>query len=291
MIRIHRHSAVCSTLVVLAGCSSTARESPAADPSDVPDKSVVVQVRHGGGLTGTGPAAGEIPAVSVYADGRVIEPGPQILIYPTPALPSIQIRHVGATRAQALAEQAAAAGVRPDTDFGDPKIADATTTWITVNTSGTPRTVAIAGLREAGTDDPDLTAAQQDARRQVKALVSDLEDLPADGPSQQAEPYRPETVAVLARPHTRASPAPVSPAPAVPGPAREWPGPALPGSDLPGSTATGCVIATGTEVQQIRSAAADASTATAWTWQDRTWTVTIRPLLPGESECADLPTP
>jgi hypothetical protein len=244
---------------------------------------VLLQVRSGGGLAGAGPTIAEVPAVSLYADGRLITPGPQILIYPPPALPSVQLQQLGAARAQALAGQAVAAGVRPDADFGDPRIPDATTTWITVNSSGTEATVAIPALREADADDPDLTAAQQAARQAVQALVRELEGLPTAEGLPEPEPYRPAEIAVLVRPYTPGSPDPASPAPV-----RTWPGPALPGSEPPGENWTGCVIAAGSDVQRIRSAAENASTMTAWTSQGQAWQLRIRPLLPDESRCADL---
>lgn len=283
MFDAQRLLAGCSTLFVLAGCASSAGDPVAAVRSALPAEPLLLQVRHGGGLAGLRPVSVDVPDVSLYADGRLIAPGPQILIYPPPALPSVQVQQIGATRAQSLADRAVAAGVRPDTDFGDPRIPDATSTWITVIASGTESTVEIVAFREAADDDPDLTAAQQAARREVKALVQEIESLPGNSPPQ-AEPYRPDRVAVLARPHTptgnsdAASPAPV----------KEWPGPALPGSEMPGENWTGCVLATGPQVERLRAAAQDASTRTAWRWQGQTWQLQIRPLLPDESQCADL---
>ncbi|MCM4083887.1 hypothetical protein [Paractinoplanes hotanensis] len=283
------HLLVCgSTALMLAGCATSGSDDSSADPTASPEMPVLLQVRSGGGIAGMGPPIGEVPAVSLYADGRLITPGPQILIYPPPALPSVQLQRIGADRAEALAGQAVAAGVRPDTDFGDPRTPDATTTWITVNSAGTEATVAITALREADADDPDLTAAQQAARQEVKALVRELEGLPTAESLPEPEPYQPGEIAVLVRPHTPGSPDPASPAPV-----RAWPGPALPGSEPPGSEPpgenwTGCVIADGSDVERIRSAAEDASTMTAWTWQGQAWQVGIRPLLPDESRCADL---
>lgn len=283
MADLYRAMAGCSAMFVLAGCAASGGEPSGTDASATPVTPVLLQVRHGGGLAGTGPPIGEVPAVSLYADGRLITPGPQILIYPPPALPGVQLQRIEATRAQAFAKQAVAAGVRPDTDFGDPRIPDATTTWITVNTSGTESTVAIIALREAAADDPDLTAAQQAARREAKALVHELERSPADDSRPEPESYRPGRIAVLVRPHTLGSPDPASSAPI-----QTWPGPALPGAEPPDESWTGCIIADDPEAQRIRSAAQDASTMTAWTWRGQAWKLRIRPLLPDEAQCADL---
>ncbi|MCO8277468.1 hypothetical protein M1L60_43505 [Actinoplanes sp. TRM 88003] len=283
---MNRLLATCSTLLMLTGCAVSGGEVSGADASsEVAATPALLQVRRGGGLAGLEPPVAEMPAVSLYADGRLITPGPQILIYPPPALPSVQLQRIGVSRAQELAEQAVAAGVRPGADFGDPRIPDATTTWITVNDSGARASVAIVGLREAGDDDADLTAAQRAARRDVKALVRELEGLSTAESLPGPEPYRAGTIAVLVRPHTPGSPDPASPAPV-----KAWPGPPLPGSELPGENWTGCVIAGGSDVERIRSAAEDASTMTAWTSQGQTWQLRIRPLLPDESQCGDLST-
>ncbi|GIF01189.1 hypothetical protein [Paractinoplanes rishiriensis] len=282
MLDMNRLLAGCSTLLMLAGCAASGDTDAGADSSAAASTPVLLQVRRGGGLAGTGPPIADVPAVTLYPDGRLVTPGPQILIYPPPALPSVQLQRIGAARAQDLAERAVAAGIRPDTDFGDPRIPDATTTWITVNNAGTPATVAIIGLQEADVD-PDLTAAQQAAREEVKALVHELEGLPTAESLPRPVPYLPGTIAVLVRPHSPGSPDPASPAPV-----KAWPGPALPGSEPPGETWTGCVIAEGSDVERIRSAAEDAGTMTPWTSQGQTWQLRIRPLLPNESQCADL---
>ena len=127
----------------------------------------MIRVRHEGGFVPPDRLVGRIPQVSVYADGRVITEGPQIAIYPGPALPNLQVQQIDPAKVDQLVEQALAAGVGSGADLGQPGVADAPTTVIEVRTAKGVKTVSAEALSEAMPDDPQLTAPQQQAPGQA----------------------------------------------------------------------------------------------------------------------------
>jgi hypothetical protein len=254
--------------------------STAAPPPINPD-SLVLRVERVGGFMAPDQQFGRLPVVSVYADGRVLTQGPQIDIYPGPVLPNIQEQRMDPSAVTALAGKAAAAGVKSGADLGQPGVADAPTTRITVALPGGTRTVNAVALTEAQPDDPRLTPAQREARAKLAAFVQEVTDLSSASDMPEVRPYQPEAVAAFARPYA----APDNALPKRPA-AIAWPGPALPGE--PFLPPVGCVTATGAQAQAVLAAAKRATTITPWTSADRPWTVIVRPLLPDEAGCADL---
>ncbi len=267
-------------------------DSPAADD-------VVVRVERTGGFTTPVELATRLPLVSVHADGRAIEPGPQVTIYPAPALPSLLVRAVDPSRLPELVRLAADAGVDggPAPDLGQPLIADATTTSFTVVSEAGRHRLDAYALVEASSGpgqpdglpgaspDPSLSADQRAARQRLLDLLAALQDLPAtlgaDAVSAAA-PYEPHRVAAFASPHDPAE------GPDAARAAVRWPGPSLPGEPLGGVRDTGCVTATGEQARAVLDAAASATTITRWVSDDREWSVALRPLTPDERGCADL---
>jgi hypothetical protein len=255
---------------------------PRAPAVSGPDD-LVLRIERFGGFMAPDQQIGRLPVVSVYGDGRVITQGPQIDIYPSPALPNLLVQQIDPATLRGLLDKAAAAGVTTGADLGRPGVADAPTTRITVAAAGGTRTVDAVALTEAQSDDPRLTAAQRDARARLAAFVQEVSDLPAAKGMSPARPYQAVAVAALAHPYVQ----PRDGLPGRPG-AVAWPGPALPGALLAGRS--GCVAASGADAQKVLAAAKSANSTTPWTSGGRQWTVVFRPLLPDEAGCADLKT-
>jgi hypothetical protein len=278
------------TLFLLSACARTddtvggpgAKTSvgPSATTVAGPD-ALVLRVERLGGFVAPDQQFGRLPVVSVYGDGRVITEGPQIAIYPGPALPNLVVQQVDPATVSGLLDKAAAAGVRAGADLGQPGVADAPTTRITVAAPDGTRTVDAVALTEAQPNDPRLTTAQRDARAKLAAFVQEVSDLSAATGMPTAQPYQPAAVAALARPYAK-------PTDGLPGKPAEiaWPGPALPGAIVSGQA--GCVTATGADAEKVLAAAKNAKSVSPWTSGGRQWTVVFRPLLPDEAGCADL---
>jgi ribosomal protein L18 len=118
---------------------------------------------------------GSTPFWSLFGDGTLIVPGPQIEIYPGPALPNLTATPVSEDGIQAILEAAREAGLMDgDANYGDQCIADAATTVFTTNADGTTTVVSAYALdvgEPAGTcgNDRDAEArgklaADRDAR-------------------------------------------------------------------------------------------------------------------------------
>ncbi|RFU19754.1 hypothetical protein [Geodermatophilus marinus] len=268
---------------VLAGCAQRGETAapPPASPAEGPAR-LVLEVEHTGGFVTPEMLAGRLPLVAVLADGRVVTQGAQIAIYPSPALPSLQLWQLDADGVQTVVDRAVAAGVTDTGDLGSPAIADAPSTRFTLVTDdGTEvREVYALGME---VDDPALTPEQRTARGALQGLLDVLTDpgttLGAEGP----EPYEPEAVAAVVRPWT------ADPDSELVQPEVSWPGPALPGEDLDARLGLSCVVARGDEADAVLAAAAGANVLTPWVAADGTrWALTLRPLLPHETGCGDL---
>jgi hypothetical protein len=91
------------------------------------------------------------PLLALFGDGRVTE-GPQIEIYPGPALPSIQAQIVTEDGIQAILRAARDGGLLgPDRSYRAGCIADAPTTTFTLYADGGKHVVSAYALRSSGT--------------------------------------------------------------------------------------------------------------------------------------------
>lgn len=246
----------------------------------------MLRVRQTGGFAASSAYLTRLPLVSVYDDGRVVTEGPQIDIYPAPALPNVQVQQIDPAAVQTLVDKAVAAGVHTGADLGQPPIADAMTTRFMVRTGAGEQTVDVLALTEASGPQSGLTDAQRAARAKLAKLLDQLSDLRAtlgSAASSPSTPYAPSAVAAVAGPYQAGTDPSMSAQPAVP-----WPGPALPGEAVGPGAEVGCVTVTGAPLTATLAAARSANALTPWGWGGRQWSVALRPLLPDEADCAAL---
>ncbi|MGX7672788.1 hypothetical protein [Plantactinospora sp. DSM 117369] len=255
-------------------------DSGPADPNGV-----VLRVEQVGGFLAPASRLTRVPMVTIYADGRVITEGPQLAIYPGPALPNLQQQRLTPEQVDRLVEQARAAGVGTATDLGRPSVTDVPSTRFTVSSAADTDELEVYALSEGGQNASGLTEAQRAARAELQKLLAALTDLAGSlgqDKVDQPQPYRAEAVAAVAipwRPDDNGLAAP---------PEIAWPGPALPGSPPSSGLDQGCVEVRGAEATALLGAAAKANARTPWTSGGDRWQVGLRPLLPDETGCADL---
>lgn len=260
------------------GAGSTTTTDPVATVPASGD-GPVLQITTGGGFVPPEIVFATFPQFTLYADGRVVVPGPTTLEYPGRALPNLLTGSVGADQARAAVEAARDAGVGKSLDLGRPPVADApTTTFVLVDGGGTHRTDAYA--LDLDLDEPGLSAAQQDARRRLRELVADMGRLG----NVAEQPYVATTVSVLVRPYAEVD-------------RTELPGEPAPGEvDWPlADLATGgreqfggrCLGFTGADAERVLGAAADARANARWRSGGASWWLAFRPELPGTEPCAD----
>jgi hypothetical protein len=256
------------------GQGVTAGDDALGATSGAPD-ALVLQVVRAGGFLPAGAAFRTVPSVSVHADGRVVTEGPQIEIWPAPALPSVQLGRLPADEVRRLVD-AAREVVDAREDYGQPPVADAPTTAVVVHDGDRRGIAAAVALDElsgeaAPPDGGGLTAEQRAARQRLSAYVRQVHDAVSAVPT---EAYEGEGLAVLAEAYGDA------PAGEVPPSTLAWPGPPL--------TAGDCLVLRDEQATEARQAAASASVETRWTSGGQVLRLAFRPLLPSERTCEDV---
>ena len=277
----------CALVVVVAGCArpGAGGAAPADVASSASGDELVLRVAYTGGFTSPTELATRVPVLSVYGDGRVVTAGPQIDIYPARTLPNVLVQHISRADVDKLVRLALAAGVGTAADFGQPSIMDAASTSFTVLTGSGRKTTEVYALSETDGDISGVNQAQRAARAKLAKLFAELTDLPKTlgaGALDEAKPFTYTALAAVSFPWQGNGEATDNQ------PELAWPGPALPGDPI-GGPEVGCVTAAGDALGKVLDAAKKANAATPWTSGGKRWMVAVRPLLPDESGCADLP--
>jgi len=301
--------------LLLGACARSNSQKPdTGTPPTVESKGpddVVLRVDTGGGFVPVEVNLAHIPEFSLYGDGRAITQGPQIMIYPGPALPNLLVRKIapaGVTEILKAAQKAGLTGPNRNFDQAANVVTDMPTTTFTLSTDdGTHETSAYGFdfLREVeNLSDKDREAV--DALFKFQSFLQELEDRLPEGSVGKEESYRPGQMRAHATERVT-QPAEQAPAedPAAqtgeqPGgttiepPIEElpqepvaWPLPA-PLSEFgqpsqPESYRCGTVE--GADLDLLLEAAQKANQLSPWTSGGKTYTVILRPLLPDESGC------
>jgi hypothetical protein len=257
-------------------------------PGDVDE--LVLQVSSCCGFTPYEWVLRNVPGVSVYRDGRVITSAPIPAIYPGPAMLPLNESHIASSKLDELVKLVTDAGLaREPIDFGQPPVADAPSTMLTVNVGGKFVTQTANAL---GIDDGvpgTMTDTQRDARRRLQAVVNAVGDaVHAAGSTPRA--YSPTAISVYVRPSDAASSGEPKPN------ELRWPlATDLAGvqPDAAGSGQYGCLAVTGADARQLLVVLNTGATETTrWKLNDKpistsnpAYNLVLRPALPGETPC------
>jgi hypothetical protein len=281
-----------------AGAGSPATASP--EPSESPTSGeisyptgandLVLRFRYVGGFAPPSAHLMDLPVVSVYGDGTVIVPGPQVAIYPGPALPNLQRATITPAGMQILLAAARDAGILgPDAHYDLGGIMDASTAEFTLSAEGRVHTVSAYALMEGGGREPELPPdtdpAVADARARLSLFQGQLGSLEAllDTEIGPWTPFEPESVQVLVT-----AGAPDDGQGLVQQPI-DWPldaalatfGDALP-ILVEGQR---CGVVVGAELDTLWPLLSEANALTPWTDGDAAFGIAARPLLPSETGC------
>lgn len=242
---------------------------------------VVLQVRRVGGLNPR-LAFAEVPRATVLGDGTMIVEGAQIAIFPPPLLPSLFRVQLSEQGVQDLLEAADGAGLlSPPAAYGEPPIADATTTIVTVHARDQVVSHEIYALSEAGPGYPGLTERQGERREAVSSFLAALtvpeRQLVSPEDVGEPAPFEADRFAIRAGPVQGGEEEPVG---GIEPQVVDWP---LPEVDL--AQAGECVLVEGERAERLVQVLADANTLTRFRQQDAVHTLAVRPLLPGEETC------
>jgi hypothetical protein len=246
---------------------------------------LILRMAYQGGFVPYEYTLGSTPFWSLFGDGTLIVPGPQIEIYPGPALPNLTATQLSEDGIQAILQAAGDAGLLDgDADYGDQCIADAATTVFTTTADGTTSVVSAYALdvgEPAGTCGSDKDA---DARGKLAAFQAKLTDLRSwlpDGSVGSERSFDPTEMRVYVLPYQGDPELPQDPI--------EWPlEPPLDafGEPIPNAPAdTRCGVVTGEDLATLLAAARDANALTPWTSDGSHHQLIFRPLLPDERTC------
>lgn len=259
-------------------------EAPDGDPA-----TLVLQVRTAGGFVPIGYDFASVPALSVYADGTAVLPGPMTLQYPPAALPNLQVAHLSQAALDELVAAAGDAGLlAPAPDYGRPSITDMPTTTVTIVVDGEAFVHAAYALGagpgetpgEGGAyDDGALTAEQSAARVALAGFVQAANEAALAAGGQES--YEISALAVSAM---VVDPASLSEVEGVESATVPWPVPGVALADAEG----GCVVVDGEDARALLAVLADANELTRYEQDGVVHLAWFRPLLPHERTCEDL---
>lgn len=241
----------------------------------------VIQVVIAGGFVPVEVAVTTVPTVTVLADGTVLTLAPVLAIFPGPAITPVQSTSVSTDQVDELVELAESLGLDDDDlNFGQPPVADAPDTTVTIAfASGTVTHSANAlGLGDLagpegnpGSATAGVSAQEQENRRNLQAFLDALHALP---PGEEI--HRPSVVAVYDLGPYRAD-AELTQNPV------DWPLDQVPpASDgVPGE----CLAVNGNDVEVLLAALETANSLTPWVVDADQRSLAFRPVLPGQPAC------
>jgi hypothetical protein len=246
---------------------------------------LILRVAYEGGFVPYEYTFGSTPFWSLFGDGTLIVPGPQIEIYPGPVLPNLTATPLSEDGIQAILEAARDAGLMDgDANYGNQCIADAATTVFTTDADGQTSVVSAYALdvgEPAGTCGNGKDADARARLAEFQAKLTDLRSWLPDGSLGTERPYDPTEMRVYVLPYQGDAELPQDPI--------EWPlEPPLDAFGEPvqnAPAATRCGVVTGEDLATLLAAAKDANALTPWTSGGTDYQLIFRPLLPDEHAC------
>lgn len=268
----------------VAGSSPSGSPAPTGITYPTGAGDLVLRLRYVGGFMPPSAHLVQLPVISVYGDGTVIVPGPQIAIYPGPALPNLQRATITPAGMRVLLEAARDAGLLgPDARYDLVGIADASTAEFTLNADGRVHTISAYALMEGSGVPEGADPAVTEARAKLASFQAQLGSLEALLGAELGSwsAYRPDTIQLLVSPGIPDDGQGLTQEPIA------WPlstplatfGEALPAL-FEGQR---CGVVTG--VDQLMPLLEKANTLTPWTDEGASYGLAVRPLLPGEEGC------
>jgi hypothetical protein len=243
---------------------------------------LVLRMDVGGGFVAPSYSLRQIPASSLYGDGRLITAGPQIEIYPGPALPNLLVQPISEDGVQAILAAAKTAGLfGPDHHYDTMGVADAPTTTFTLNADGATHVISAYALAEGqGNAGPDKAAL--DALAAFATKLGDLSSWLPKGAVGEQTSFEPSGLRVYVQDYSQAGGGAMQEATV------DWPlaqplaSFGAPVANLQGTT---CGAVTGSDFGTLYPMAQKANEITPWRSGNARYLLLFRPLLPDETGC------
>ena len=269
--------------LLAAGCGRLTKAEIGGIDHPTGPAGLVLRMDVGGGFVPPAYELRRIPTWSLFGDGRIITEGPQIEIYPGPALPSVQDQAITEDGIQAILEAAKATGLlEPDRTYDQDCVADAPTTTFTVYADGAKHVVSAYAL---GMVPGSCPGEDTEARAKLAAFAAKLSDLaswlPKGSLGEQGQ-FEPSEMRVYVQPYAG------SPEPGLHQSAIDWPL-SDPLSSFGTADATygdfRCGVVGGTDLGKLLPDAQRANELTPWWSGGVDYSLIFRPLLPDEHTC------
>jgi len=262
-----------------ASPSPSATESPSgapsASPSDLPAAVAVIKIEQTPGFIAPSTTFNRYPTVVLYGDGRLIMLGPQVEMYPGPALPNLQLTQITPAGVQQLLAWAADAGLEGEDRLLGPAIPDAGVTQFSVVQPSGPHMTTVGDM---SSDLPEVGALRkfQDIMLDVRSWI------PTEVVGDDVA-YDYDRLRVLVMPATPADASDPSLVSVV-----DWPldaSLATIGTPAAVEVPARCAEITGADLAAVKPAMEQANELTLWRSDRQTYSVKPHPLLPGEEAC------
>lgn len=287
-MRISKIATIAALALVLAACGASNDDGGGAGGGDAIShpagaEDLVLRIETTGGFVPIEYNLTRLPSWSLYGDGRIVTEGPQIEIYPQPALPNLLVRRVTEDGVQEILGAARAAGLMDgDANYPNDCVADVPDTVFTVAADGSTSVVSATAL---GFDDDETCEGMDvEARSKLAAFQNRLGDLERWLPkgSVGAEgSYEYDELRIFVLPYQGDPNLPQEPTP--------WP------LDQPlasfgkaaadGLEGTRCGSVTAQDLETLRPSLETANQLTPWESGGERYRLLLRPLLPDEHGC------
>jgi hypothetical protein len=251
---------------------------------------LVLKVETGGGFVAPAAHFKEFPSFALYGDGRQVSQGPQIEIYPGPALPNLQVTRITEDGVQAILEAAKAAGLLgPDRRYDFQTISDAPTTTFTTVAAGSRHVISVYALGEAtGAGGQGIPPDELKARQALAGFLGKLGDLSSwlpKGSVTEEGTYSPNELRIFVLDQN------ASPEPGLEQKAVDWPL-AQPLASFGQPVASGpearCGSVSGEDLKTLLPLVEKANELTPWQSGGTSYSLVFRPLLPDENGCGGI---
>jgi hypothetical protein len=217
------------------------------------------------------------PSAALYADGRLITQGPQVELYPGPALPNLLATYLTKRSVEQVLQWAAEAGVGgEDRTLGQAGFDTGETVFTVVTVDGTHRT----GVTDMASDNPAVAAL-----REFQDVLLNLRAWLADGIASAEAPYVADRLRLIALP---ADPNSISDHDLAT--LLDWPLEPLAtfGTSFGEPAEYHCALVEGAELSGLWPLLQQANELSLWRSDDVIYQIYLHPLLPDDEACPGL---
>jgi len=241
----------------------------------VPDADVaVIRIEQTGGMMPPWETMRWYPTVALFGDGRLITQGPQLEMYPGPALPNLQVTHFSQHAVEQALSWAAEAGLHGEDRFLGPMLLDAGALVFTVVSAGATHHTSVSDI---SFNDPAINAV-----REFQDVMTGLEGWLPNDVASAAAPFGWDRLRVISFPSDPAS---------LPDPALvhtvDWPLADLStlGASWSEPAQYRCFELAGDDLAVVRPTFELANELTLYRSADVTYQLYLHPLLPDDVAC------